>query len=169
MSQIIERKEEKKLTVAEVGKKISAMREKDNELVSGIFRFLEHPKGILRFKFKKYAGDEYKAYELVDGMAYRLPRMVVKHLNNNCHYLDYKHLPGENGAFGIRTASDRTDSGRSVAGGIQSRFGSGEMRTSYNDLTVATKVHRCEFRPLEFMDQDLDLFPSNLVEVTKNL
>ena len=70
MAQLIERKEDRKITKIELGKKLEAMRERDNELVTGIFRYIEHKGGTLRFRYKKYAQDEFKAYELTDGIKY---------------------------------------------------------------------------------------------------
>lgn len=145
MSQLTERKEEKKITKLDLAKKLEAMRERDNDLVAGIFRYLEHPRGTLRFRFKKYANDEYKAYELVDGQKYNLPRMVARHLNNNVHYLEYKRLDKALGDMVVHSA-----------------FNDGSFQ-SPEKMQVADKVHRCEFRSLEFMDDDIA--PSSLVQV----
>lgn len=139
-------KNEKKPTKAEVAKKIEAARERDNELVTGVFRYIEHKNGTLRFRFKKYAQDDYKAYELVDGQRYRLPRMVARHLNNNVHYLEYKAL---NKSLG----DQRVNAG----------YNDGSIKSPEN-MQVAEKVRRCEFIPLEFMDDDIS--PSSLSEVT---
>lgn len=149
MVQLTERKDEKKLTKAEVAKKIEAARERDNELVTGIFRYIEHPKGTLRFRFKRYAQDEFKAYDLRDGEKYKLPRMVARHLNNGVHYLDYKRLDNQMGEFGIHAG-----------------INDGSLQCPER-MQVTTKVPRCEFRSLEFMDDDLT--PSSLVEVTHKL
>jgi hypothetical protein len=151
MAQLTERKDEKKLTRADVAKKLEASRERDNELVTGIFDYIEHKKGTLRFRFKKYAQDEFKAYELRDGEKYKLPRMVARHLNNNVHYLEYKAL---------NSLTD--DNGRPMSAG----FNDGSL-TCPERMQVTTKVHRCAFRSLEFMDDDLS--PSGLVEVTHRL
>lgn len=137
---------EKKPSKAEIAKKIEASHERDNELVTGVFRYVEHKNGTLRFRFKKYAQDEYKAYELVDGQRYRLPRMVARHLNNNVHYLEYKPL-------GKTLGDQRVNAG----------FNDGSIKSPEN-MQVAEKIRRCEFVPLEFMDDDIS--PSALSEVT---
>lgn len=146
MVQLTERKEEKKLTKIDLAKKLEAMRERDNELVVGIFRFIEHPRGTLRFRFKKYANDEYKAYELVDGAKYSLPRMVARHLNNNVHYVEYKRLDKALGDMVVHSA-----------------YNDGSLQ-SPERMQIADKVPRCEFRSLEFMDDDIA--PSSLIQVT---
>lgn len=141
------RKEEKKLNKIELAKKLESMRERDNELVTGIFRYIEHPKGTLRFRFKKYAQDEFKAYELVDGEKYKIPRMVARHLNNNVHYLEYKKL------------DKYLDQNSSP---VRAAYNDGSL-SSPERMQITEKVPRCEFRSLEFMDDDIA--PSNLVEV----
>lgn len=150
---LTERKEDtsKKLTKLELAKKLDALWERDNELVTGIFRYLEHPKGTLRFRYKKYARDEYREYELRDGEKYSLPRMVVRHLNNDVHYLEYKHLGSEAGRFGMRSAVND--------GGIKTT----------ETMHAIEKTPRCEFRSLEFMDDDLSLMPSKIVEVATTI
>lgn len=149
MVQLIERKDEKKMTKLELAKKMDDMWARDNELVSGVFRYLEHPKGTLNFRYKKYARDEYKHYELYDGQRYSLPRMVVRHLNNDVYYKDYKHVAGDSGRFGTKSAVN-----------------DGTIKT--NDNMYATeKVHRTEFRVLEFMDDDISMHPSHIIEVAK--
>lgn len=145
MTQLTQRKDEKKITKLELAKNLEAMRERDNDLVTGIFRYIEHPRGTLRFRFKKYANDEYKAYELVDGQKYNLPRMIARHLNNNVHYMEYQRL-------------DKTLEGMSVSAG----YNDGSLQCPER-MQVANKVHRCEFRSLEFMDDDIA--PSSLVQV----
>jgi hypothetical protein len=146
---MIEKREEKKPSKLEVMKRIEAARERDHELVSGIFRFLEHPKGRLHFRFKKYAHDDYKQYELVDGERYKLPRMVARHLNQNVYYIEYKRMDNDPGLI------------QSAGAGV-SQYSTGGPRQSSN-MHIQEKVRRCEFRPLEFMDDDLD--PSSIVEV----
>jgi hypothetical protein len=161
---LIERKDEKKLTKVELQKNLEARRERDNELVTGIFRYIEHPRSVLRFRFKKYAGDEYKAYELWDGERYRLPRMVARHLNQGVHYIDYKHMPGEQGMLGVRAASTQGTRGGMSRSQSASEFSDGLMRNNIA-MQVVTKIPRCEFRSLEFMDDDLDLNQANISEV----
>ncbi len=142
----------KKISREELAKQIKKMRDRDSELVTGIFKNLENPatnggRGSVVFSYKYYPGQENEVYELWDGERYTLPRGVARHLNNNCFYKEYQHLPGEFGQTGIR-------GGTSSDGRIQT-----------NSLQMAKKVHRYAFHSLEYMDDDVDMYPTNLVEV----
>ena len=143
----------KKITRDELVKQIKKMRDRDAEMVTGVFKNLENPatnggRGSVVFSYKYYPGDENAIYELYDGERYTLPRGVARHLNNNCFYREYQHLPGEKGISGVR-------------GGV-----SADGRLHTNALQMARKVHRYAFHSLEYMDDDVDMYPSNLVEVT---
>ena len=143
----------KKVTREELSKQIKKMRDRDAEMVTGIFKNLENPatnggRGSVVFSYKYYPGDENTIYELCDGERYTLPRGVARHLNNNCFYREYQHLPGEKGISGVR-------------GGV-----SADGRLQTNSFQMARKVHRYAFHSLEYMDDDVDMYPSNLVEVT---
>lgn len=142
-----------KISREELAKQIKKMRDRDAEIVSGVFKNLENPavnggRGSVVFNYKYYPGDEYTAYELWDGERYSLPRGVARHLNNNCFYKEYQHLPGEFGQQGVR-------SGVNADGRLQSQ-----------SFQQAKKVHRYAFHSLEYMDDDSDMYPSNLVEVS---
>jgi hypothetical protein len=144
--------EDKKKTKEDAFKAREARRERDNELITGIFRYIERPGNALRFRFKKYAGDDYKQYKLIDGERYKLPRMVARHLNKDVYYMKYKHIPGFGG----------------MQGGVApegNRFNDG-LYTSDKGMHFQEKVHRCEFRSLEFSDEDLDASPPNITMVT---
>lgn len=143
-----------KITRDELSKQIKKMRDRDAEIVTGIFKNLENPAavngglGSLVFSYKYYPGDENVIYELWDGERYTLPRGVARHLNNNCFYREYQHLPREHGTQGTREAV------------------SANGRRETNSMQMAKKVHRYAFHSLEYMDDDIDMYPSNLVEVT---
>ena len=155
MALIENNQEFKKPTKAEVMRKRAAEQERDYELVTGIFRYLEHPGGTLRFRYHKYPQDNNKMWELTDGQRYKLPRMIVRHLNNGVYYLSYKHLDNKLGEAGVHNAMIRE----------KSRFDDGSG--AQNNMTITSKVHRCEFRSLDFMDEDdLSLQPSKLVTIT---
>ena len=142
----------KKISREELARQIAKMRDRDAEVVTGIFKNLENPasnggKGSVLFGYKAYPGDEYTFYELWDGERYSLPRGVARHLNNNCFYREYQHLPGEFGQQGIR--------GAAADGKLQAQ-----------SLQMSRKVHRYAFHSLEYMDDDMDMRATNLVEVT---
>lgn len=155
MSLIIERKDERKLNKAEALKKYEDERDKDHELVTGLFKYDEHKGGTLRFRFKKYAKDPYTQWELTDGVRYKLPRMIARHLNTNVHYLKYSHLD--------KQLSDQGPTHMAM-GSAHSRFSDGKSPSNHHLYSVE-KVKRCQFIPLEFMDDDLGLEGSTIVQV----
>lgn len=143
----------KKITREELAKQIKKMRDRDAEMVTGIFKNLENPatnggRGSVVFSYKYYPGEDNTIYELWDGERYTLPRGVARHLNNNCFYKEYQHLQGEFGQQGIRGGTNPD----------------GRLQT--NSFQAAKKVHRYAFHSLEYMDDDADMYPSNLTEVT---
>lgn len=143
----------KKISRDELAKQIKKMRDRDAEMVTGIFKNLENPssnggRGSLVFSYKYYPDTQNEIYELFDGERYTLPRGVARHLNNNCFYREYQHLQGEYGQRGIRS-------------GI-----SNDGRLQANSIQMTKKIHRYAFHSLEYMDDDIDMYPSNIVEVT---
>lgn len=153
---IKEKLEKNKVSKEEAKKHIKRMREKDSELVTGIFTNLENRAGngslgILKFNFKKYEEDEPVTYEFNDGQQYTIPRGVARHLNNNCYYTEYEHLPGQTGSNGIRAA-----------------YNDGRLASKIQ-MTGIRKVHRCKFTTNDFMDDDPQLYPADITEVTIGL
>ena len=73
--------ENSKKTSEERKKLIKDMREKDREMVKGVFKFYEVPGGTMRFPYKKYKEDSLETFEMVDGNFYTIPFGVAKHLN----------------------------------------------------------------------------------------
>lgn len=141
-----------KISKSEAAKRIAKQRERDAEMVTGIFKNLENPgqngsRGVLSFGYKAYPGDDYVFYELADNERYTIPRGVARHLNNNCFYREYQHLEGESGMTGVRGAAH-------------------DGRLSAKNMQLCRKIHRCEFRSLDFMDDDLELHPVDITEVT---
>lgn len=70
-------------------------RDKDREMVKGIFRFHEVPGGTMSFNFKKYKEDPVERFDLVDGQVYNIPLGVAKHLNSNCWYPVHQYMMDE--------------------------------------------------------------------------
>lgn len=141
--------ENKKLSKEEFQKKINYQRDRDAELVTGKFQNLENPRGTLEFNYKFYPGEPYRYYILTDGEVYRIPRGVARHLNNNCFYKEYYHLPGEFGEQGVRGA-----------------YSDGTQRAS-SKMQASRKIQRYAFRSMEFMDDDPMMNAVDIVEVTK--
>jgi hypothetical protein len=129
----------KKLSKAEAQKKVETQKERDLEMVTGIFEYKNKRGQTLKFRFGKYEEDGFKEYILTDGKRYRLPRMVVRHLNKNCFYTEYKRLDGLKGVTDMPIQAD--------IGGTQD---------TYAKMYAVSKDHRCEFKSLEFMDDDLN-------------
>ena len=83
----------KKLTEAEkkeVAKKIAAQKEKDSEIISGVFKNIESPGTSIQFWFKKY-NEPPVYYEFQDGQRYDVPRMVAEHINQNTKLKSYSY------------------------------------------------------------------------------
>lgn len=80
-------KEQKDLAI----KNLKYMRDKDNQMVRGIFKNYECPGGSLSFNFRKYKEDQIEPYSFVDGGIYTVPLKVAKHLNNNCFHEVHGH------------------------------------------------------------------------------
>lgn len=77
-------------------------RDKDSEMVKGIFHFYEVPGGSMSFNFKKYKGDKVERYDMVDEGVYTIPLGVAKHLNQNGNYPIHQHLKDESGNVSMK-------------------------------------------------------------------
>ena len=139
----------KKLDVTDVAKNINNWRDRDAEMVNGIFKNNENPGMPTDFCYKAYPGDPFQDWHFEDGEKYCIPRGIARHLNNECYYKEYKHLDNQSGQFGIRAA-----------------INNGRPNTT-ETMTSMRKVHRYSFQSLEFQDDDLDMIPSKIIEVTK--
>lgn len=80
-----------------VKKDLKYMRDRDREMVRGIFRFFEVPGGNMSFSFRKYKEDEVENFSLNDGDIYTLPRGVAHHLSNNCWYPEHAYKMDDHG------------------------------------------------------------------------
>lgn len=80
-----------------VKKDLKYMRDRDREMVRGIFRFFEVPGGNMAFSFRKYKEDEVESFSLNDGEIYILPRGVAHHLSNNCWYPEHAYKMDDHG------------------------------------------------------------------------
>jgi len=93
--------EEKKTTsalqVKAQKKNLNYQRDKDREIIKGIFNYHECPGSVMKFVYKKYPGDTLKRFALNDGEVCRIPLGVAKHLNKNGWYPIHKHAVNENG------------------------------------------------------------------------
>lgn len=78
-------------------KNLQYERDKDREMVRGIFRFHEVPGGQMEFCFKAYKNDPVETFQLIDGQIYTIPLGVAKHLNRNLWYPKYSYVNDEAG------------------------------------------------------------------------
>ena len=92
-----------------VAKQVSMefLRDKNKELVKGVFKYDELPGGILEFVFKEFKGDETEKYALLDGQIYSLPLGVVKHLKTNGWYPVNKHAIDKDGRPSIELGTKK--------------------------------------------------------------
>lgn len=150
------KKKSSTVSPSDFAKKLAKMKERDSEMVTGIFKNLEYPasasqRGILRFSIKLYPGEQTQVYELWDGEKYTLPRGVAHHLNNNCYYTEHGYLPANMGGDqGIRHSYDKD--------GIMTPQG----------YTTQRKKHRFSFIPLDFMD-DAEIRSVDIIQAQPSL
>lgn len=72
-------------------------RDRDREMVKGIFKNYETPGGYLGFCTKFYLEDPVEKWEMLDGQMYTIPRCVARHLNNNAWVPVYDHVADPDG------------------------------------------------------------------------
>jgi hypothetical protein len=142
----------RKMSKEDLARHIKSMKDRDSEMVSGVFKNLENPArggslGSVTFPYKAYEGDEVVIYEFYDGERYTIPRGVARHLNNDCYTREYGLLPGEFGKEGLRTAAH-----------------DGRLQTAAKQ--TSKKIHRFAFHSLEYTDDERDMYPADLIEVT---
>ena len=59
------------------------LRDKDREMVSGMFQYHELPGGTLKFRTKFYEEDPLEVWTLTDRKIHKIPLGVAKHLRKN--------------------------------------------------------------------------------------
>lgn len=72
-------------------------RDKDRELVKGIFKFYEVEGGGMSFVYREYKEDPVERFDFVDGQIYTIPLGVAKHLNKRGWYPVHAFQTNENG------------------------------------------------------------------------
>jgi len=75
------------------------IRDRDRELVKGVFKNFEEPGGTFKFNIRLYKGDPVTKYELTDGHIYSLPLGVARHLKKNCWYPVHARRQDKDGNF----------------------------------------------------------------------
>lgn len=147
----------KKMSPEQVQALIRHMRDRDAELITGIFHNFETPassetRGAVRFVYAAYPGETLDSYELWDGERYSLPRGLVRRLKTECYMPIY----------------DRVKDPIAAQQGVLQGAADGRMRSMAPEMKVIRKKHRFGFSILDFMDHELEqeMRPSNIVQVT---
>lgn len=137
----------KSISSEEVAKNKARQKERDSELIWGIFKNLERPGADVSFDYNRYG--EAKSYTLIDGEKYCLPRGVIKHITNNCYVKEELALPKIK--MGDREVIDSTNFG-------------GTSKNKQPQQRAFKKVHRFSFQSLEFMDEDFSSSDIAMIE-----
>lgn len=87
-----------KETRDEMAKKLKMERDKDRQMVKGVFKYYEVPGGMVGFCFKKYKEDPLEKFELYDNQVYTIPLGVAKHINNDTWYPVHEYGRNEDGS-----------------------------------------------------------------------
>lgn len=86
-----------KKDTSKIKKSLRWHRDKDREMVRGMFKFYEVPGGQMSFVYRAYKEDKTERYDLVDGQIYSLPLGVARHLNKNGWYPVHSYTTNEQG------------------------------------------------------------------------
>lgn len=97
INRVPKKKIEEPVTNQPIKKNFRYMRDKDREMVSGVFHFHEVPGGLLSFCIKLWKEDSIERYDLLDGHYYTIPLGVAKHLNKNGWYPVHQYTQDANG------------------------------------------------------------------------
>ena len=151
------KEEIKKMTREEVQALIRRMRDKDAELITGVFHNYETPNsvdsmGAVRFVYAAYPGETLDSYELWDGHRYSLPRGLVRRLKNECY------VP-------IR---ERVNDPIAAQQGVLQAVSDGRLKNPNVEMKIVRKKHRFGFSILDYMDYETEqeMKPANVLQVT---
>lgn len=122
--------EKKKMSREEMDRYLAYCRDRDKEIVEGIFRFFECPGGRLDFSYNlPYKGEPVVKYSMIDGHSYKIPYGVAKHLNDDCWYPEHEYMEGSSS--------------------LQAGIG-----PNHPQMFIKRKIHRCGFQSTDFMTLD---------------
>jgi len=82
-------------------------RDKDREMVKGMFKFYEVPGGQMSFVYREYKEDPTERYDMVDGKIYTIPLGVARHLNKNGWYPVHSFLSNEDGSSHMKVGQKK--------------------------------------------------------------
>lgn len=86
-----------KISGKNLGKSLKWRRDRDREIVKGMFKFYEVPGGSMSFVYRAYKEDKTERYDMLDGNVYSIPLGVARHLNKNGWYPVHAHTMDEHG------------------------------------------------------------------------
>lgn len=122
----------------------------DSEMITGIFRNLQHPGGGTRFFHRTYATEQKTTYEFFDGKVYRIPRGIYRFLLNQAYVPQYNYLEGADKVMG-------TPEIHKVASGRTQQPGNGLYERNVGFIEQGARRHRFSFSPLEFgLNEDIN-------------
>lgn len=87
-----------KSTKEDIARDLLLQRDRDRQMVKGVFKYYEVPGGVVEFSFKKYKQDPIENFVLHDGQVYTIPLGVAKHLNSNTWYPIHTFTRDESGS-----------------------------------------------------------------------
>ena len=147
MVKLIERKDEVKVTRANIDTILAEQYDKDHEMIEGEFVIHETGKNSFDFRFKKWKKDDYQQYTLENRHRYTLPRMVVRHVNHNIATYSYRDLPNNPGIQGGNVRDN-------LYSATNANFG---HTASKENMQIQVKNYRCQFRATNHDPHDPDL------------
>lgn len=90
-------------TQQKMRKNLEYMRDRDRELVRGVFHYYEVPGGMHKFDYRGHKGDAIEKYTLFDGEVATIPLGVARHLNEAPRYPVYEYMPSDGNSYGTQT------------------------------------------------------------------
>lgn len=79
--------------------KIEEMRRRDQEKVTGVFRYVELPGGSVDLHYRKHKGEKITKYCMIDGETYTVPRGLADQINDNCKYFEASNVMDAQGNY----------------------------------------------------------------------
>lgn len=128
---------------------MKAEQQKDEQLVCGVFRNLEHDGVGAKIVRKKYANHTLLPWNFIDGHTYSIPIYLAKHINQECYYTIYENIRNPlmiNDATQLNNMANRNNDAN-----------------PYATMKIARKKHRYAFYPLDYGAQGMDIVADNLI------
>ena len=103
----------KTLTKEEKNSYVNYCKERDCEMVTGIFRCFEPPGGMLEMNYKAYPGEDAEKKIFIDGQEYTVPRYVAKRFESDfqgsgTYYTTHSYIMDSTGKPLLNTNGKKT-------------------------------------------------------------